>query len=396
MTEPRRPKADTVLVSGGEPPAGGWPAGMSTPVFASVNYDLGGSAYADIEATGGRDTWWYTRLRNPSVEAVAVKLALLEGADGAILFSSGLAAVATTLLALAPPGARIVASRDLYGDVFTLLNHELTRQGREVAFVAIDDHSGWARELDRGAALMYVETLSNPVLRLADLPALGELAQAYGAVAVADATFTPPTALRVLDHGFDVAVHSATKYLNGHSDLTAGVMAGRTAQLEQVRPQADVLGGCLNPFGAWLLERGLKTLAVRMERQCASALTIARALAEHDQVAAVIHPLLGDHPDHELARRLLPGGSALLSLRVKGGDERALRVLDRLSIIRQATSLGGVESLASAPFNTSHLGLTTEQRLQVGIGPGTIRLSVGLEDPTDLIEDLDRALGPTA
>ena len=395
MTEPRRPKPDTVLVSGGGPPAGGWPAGVSTPVFASVTYDLDDGAYADIEATGGRDTWWYTRLRNPSVEAVADKLALLEGADGAVLFSSGLAAVATTLLALAPPGARIVASRDLYGDVFTLLSQELTRQGREVAFVAIDDHLGWARELERGAALMYIETLSNPVLRLADLPALGELAHAHGAVAVADATFTPPTALRVLDHGFDVVVHSATKYLNGHSDLTAGVMAGRSAELAVVRPQADVLGGCLNPFGAWLLERGLKTLAVRMERQCATSLTIARALAEHDQVAAVIHPLLEDHPDHELARSLLPDGSALLSLRVKGGDDRALRVLDRLSIIRQATSLGGVESLASAPFNTSHLGLTAEQRLQIGIGPGTIRLSVGLEDPGDLIDDLDRALRAT-
>jgi cystathionine beta-lyase/cystathionine gamma-synthase len=396
MTDERRPKLDTVLVSGGVSPAEGWPAGMSTPVFASATYDLDAGAYADIEASGGRDTWWYTRLRNPTVEAVADKLALLEGADGAILFSSGLAAVATTLLALAPPGARIVASRDLYGDVFTLLSHELTRQGREVAFVAIDDHPGWARELAGGAALMYVETLSNPVLRLADLPALSELARAHGAVAVADATFTPPTELRVLDHGFDVVLHSATKYLNGHSDLVAGMMAGRAAQLEEVRAQAIVLGGCLNPFGAWLLERGLKTLAVRMERQCATAFTIARALAEHDEVAAVIHPLLSDHPDHELARRLLPSGSALLSLRVKGGDERALRVLDRLSTIRQATSLGGVESLASAPFNTSHLGLTAPQRMQIGIGPGTIRLSVGLEDPADLIDDLDRALRATA
>lgn len=395
MTEERRPKADTLLVSGGGPPPEGWPSGMSTPLFASATYDLDAAAYADIEATGGRETWWYTRLRNPSVEAVADKLASLERADGAILFSSGIAAVATTLFALVPPGARIIASRDLYGDVFTLLSRELTRQGRDVVFVAVDDHPRWVRELERGAAVMYVETLSNPMLRLADLPALGELAQAHGAIAVADATFTPPTELRVLDHGFDVVLHSATKYLNGHSDLIAGVMAGGSAELDEVRAQATVLGGCLNPFAAWLLERGLKTLAVRMERQRASALTIARALAEHDQVEAIIHPLLPDHPDHRLARRLLPAGPALFSMRVKGGDERALRLLDRLSIIRQATSLGGVESLASAPFNTSHLGLTAEQRARAGIEPGTIRLSVGLEDAADLIDDLDRALRAT-
>jgi cystathionine beta-lyase/cystathionine gamma-synthase len=389
-------KPDTLLVSGGGNPPSPWPSGLSTPLFPSATYDLDSSAYADIEATGGRDTWWYTRLRNPTVEAVADKLAQLDGADGAILFSSGMAAIASTLLALAAPGARIVAARDLYGDVFTLLGRELTRQGRDVAFVAVDDHAGWERELERGAAVVYVETLSNPMLRLADLPVLAELAHRHGAVAVADATFTPPTELRVLDHGFDVALHSATKYLNGHSDLIAGVMAGRSAQLEPVRAQATVLGGCLDPFGAWLLERGLKTLAVRMGRQRSSALTVAGALVDHEAVVAVAHPLLADHPDHGLAERLLPGGPALLSFRVRGGDERALRVLAELTIIRQATSLGGVESLASAPHNTSHLGLTAEQRRQAGIEPGTIRLSVGLEDPGDLLEDLDRALRATA
>jgi cystathionine beta-lyase/cystathionine gamma-synthase len=396
VTENPRTKAETLLVSGGGPPPAPWPSGMSTPLFPSVTYDLDASAYADIEATGGRDTWWYTRLRNPSVEAVAGKLARLESADGAILFSSGMAAIATTLLALVPAGARIVASRDLYGDVFTLLSRELTRQGREIAFVAVDDHTGWRKELGRGASMLYVETLSNPMLRLADLPALAELAHRHGAVAVADATFTPPTDLRVLDHGFDVVLHSATKYLNGHSDLIAGVMAGHAAQLEDVRKQATMLGGCLDPFGAWLLERGLKTLAIRMERQRTSAFTIAQALAEHDEVHAVAHPRLAEHPDNRLAARLLPGGSALLSFQVKGGDERALRVLAQLSIIRQATSLGGVESLASAPYNTSHLGLTSEQLMHAGIESGTIRLSVGLEDPTDLIDDLDRALRATA
>jgi cystathionine beta-lyase/cystathionine gamma-synthase len=319
MNDHRPLKPDTLLVSGGGGPPSPWPSGMSTPLFPSATYDLDPTAYGDITATGGRDTWWYTRLRNPTVEAVADKLARLEGADGAILFSSGIAAIATTLIALLPPGASMVAARDLYGDVFTLLSQELTGQGRQVAFVAVDDHAGWREALERGASLLYVETLSNPMLRLPDLPALAELAHRYGAVAVADATFTPPTDLRVLDHGFDVVLHSATKYLNGHSDLIAGVMAGRAAQLEKVRAQATMLGGCLDPFGAWLLERGLKTLAIRMERQRASAFLIAQALAEHDEVHAVAHPRLAEHPDHRLAARLLPGGAALLSFRVKGG-----------------------------------------------------------------------------
>jgi cystathionine beta-lyase/cystathionine gamma-synthase len=395
MTEKRPGKPDTFLVSGGGPPPGPWPSGMSAPLFPSVTYDLDASAYADIAATGGRNTWWYTRLRNPSIEAVADKLARLEGADGAILFSSGMAAIATTLLALLSPGAKMVAARDLYGDVFTLLGRELTRQGRHVAFVAVDDHAGFRRELERGATLLYVETLSNPMLRVADLPVLADLAHRHGAVAVADATFTPPTDLRVLDRGFDVVLHSATKFLNGHSDLVAGVMAGRSVHLEAVGAQASILGGCLDPFGAWLLERGLKTLALRMERQRASALTIAQALGKHDEVLAVAHPALPGHPDHALATRLLAGGCALLSFRVKGGDQRGLRMLDRLLIIRQATSLGGVESLASAPHNTSHLGLSPEERRRAGIEPGTIRLSVGLEDPDDLIEDLDQALRST-
>jgi cystathionine beta-lyase/cystathionine gamma-synthase len=396
MTDDRPLNPETLLVSGGGEPPSPWPSGMSTPLFPSATYDLHPAAYGDIAATGGQDTWWYTRLRNPTVEAVAEKLARLEGADGAILFSSGMAAIATTLIALLPPGATVVAARDLYGDVFTLLSQELTRQGREVVFVAVDDHAGWEEALARGASMLYVETLSNPMMRLADLPVLAELAHRHGAVAVADATFTPPTDLRALDHGFDVVLHSATKYLNGHSDLIAGVMAGRATQLEPVRTQATMLGGCLDPFGAWLLERGLKTLAVRMDRQRATARTIAQELTRHDEVDAVAHPQLPDHPDHRLAARLLPGGAALLSFRVKGGDERALRVLAAMEVIRQATSLGGVESLASAPHNTSHLGLTPAQLTQAGIEPGTIRLSVGLENPADLIDDLRRALRVTA
>lgn len=368
---------------------------MSTPIFQSVTYDLDERAYADIERTGGERSWWYTRLRNPTIEATAAKLAALERADGAVVFSSGMAAIATTLLALVPAGGRVVAARDLYGDVFTLLANELPRHGRSTSFVAIDDIDGWERELAAGADLVYVETLSNPMLRVADLPRLAALAHRAGALAVADATFTPPTELRVLDHGFDAVVHSATKYLNGHSDLIAGAMGGRADVVANVRAQASILGGCIDPHGAWLLDRGLKTLALRVARQRETALVIARALAAQPEVEAVAHPSLPGHPDHELAQTLLPGGCPLLSFRVSGGDARAVALLARLRIVRQATSLGGVETLASAPHNTSHLGLSADERRAAGILPGTIRLSVGIAHAPDLVADLTAALEAT-
>lgn len=387
-----RPHPATVALRGGEPPEGGWPIGVTPPVFQSVIYELSAAQYADITSTGGAHTWWYNRLGNPTVAAVASKVAALEGAEAAVLFSSGMAAIATTLLALLPLGGRVVAARELYGDVHLLLERELPRHGRSAAFVAVDDHAGWRAALAAGADLVLVETLSNPMLRIADLPEIASMAHAAGAVAAVDATFTPPSLLRPLEHGFDLVIHSATKFLNGHSDLTAGVVAGAAGVLEPVRAEAQILGGCLDPRLAELLDRGLRTLAIRTQRQCASALELARWLAEQPEVEYVAHPLLPHHPDHALARWLVPDGAALVTFRVRGGDGGAQTVLDRLRVIRQATSLGGVETLASAPHNTSHLGLSPDERAQVGILPGTIRLSVGLEDPQDLRDDLHQAL----
>jgi cystathionine beta-lyase/cystathionine gamma-synthase len=388
----RRLRPATIAVQTAQAPPGGWPTGMTTPVFQSVTYELGADEYADIEATGGANTWWYTRLGNPTIAAVAAKIAALEVAETALLFSSGMAAIATTLLALVPAGGRVIAARDLYGDVYTLLARELPRHGRSAAFVPIDDLDGWRSELARGADVLYVETMSNPMLRVADLRALASLAHDAGALAVADATFTPPSLLRTLEQGFDVVAHSATKFLNGHSDLVAGTVAGSAAVLDPVRRQAEILGGCLDPAAAAMLDRGLRTLVVRTERQCRSALALARWLRERPEVEHVAHPHLDDHPDSSLARTLLPGGAAIVSFRVRGGNGRALALLDALRVIRQATSLGGVETLASAPHNTSHLRLTDAERAAAGILPGTIRMSVGLEDLDDLRADLEAAL----
>jgi cystathionine beta-lyase/cystathionine gamma-synthase len=290
----------------------------------------------------------------------------------------------------------VVAARDLYGDVYTLLANELPRHGRTAEFVAIEDHDGWRRALERGADLLYVETLSNPMLRVADLPVLAAMAHERGALALADATFTPPSLLRPLELGFDLVAHSATKFLNGHSDVVAGTVAGSSALLDSVAVEASILGGCLDPFAAAMLDRGLKTLVIRTERQTASALSLARWLSGQHEIEHVAHPLLPTHPDHALAQTLLPGGSAVVSFRVSGGDARALAVLDALRVIHQATSLGGVETLASAPHNTSHLGLSAGERAAAGILPGTIRLSVGLEDVDDLIADIRSALSKTS
>jgi cystathionine beta-lyase/cystathionine gamma-synthase len=389
------PGSSTAAVHGGSVPERPWPRGPITPVFQASTYELDDDAYADIARTGGTDTWWYTRLGNPTVDAVAAKLAALEGAEAGLAFASGMAAITATVMSVLEPGQRIVAARELYGETFTLFEGVLPATGRSVSFVAIDDLAGWRRELP-GADVAYVETLSNPMLRVANLPAIAALARAAGATAIVDSTFTSPVNVRPLEHGFDLVVHSATKYLNGHSDLVAGVVAGSRPRIAAVRALAKTFGGCLDPAAAAKLDRSLKTLVLRMERHNDNAIAIARWLQSHDEIEAVAYPLLDSHPDVELATQLLGGGSGIVTFRARGGDERAGAIMDSLQLISQATSLGGVESLISAPHNTSHRQLNAEQLAAIGILPGTLRLSVGIEDVGDLIGDLDRALALTA
>jgi cystathionine beta-lyase/cystathionine gamma-synthase len=371
-----------------------WPRGISTPIFQSSTFELDGAAYADIEQTGGKRTWWYTRLANPTVDGVARTLAALEGAEEALLFSSGMSAISTTLLALVPPGGRVVAGRGVYGGTHVLLER-FADFGREAALVDVDDHAAWHRESASGADVLYVETLSNPLLRVADLPALARLARSNGALLVVDSTFTTPVNVRPVEHGADIVLHSATKYLNGHCDLVAGAVAGRSDLVDRVHERAITLGGCLDPHAAFLLGRGLRTLVLRMERHNANAAIVAAWLERHPDVEAVSYPFLDSHPDYALAHRLLAGASGVVTFRVRGGDERAGRLLDRLHLFRQAISLGGVESLASAPYNTSHAVLSSQERGRAGILPGTVRLSVGIEDVDDLLADLDEALART-
>jgi cystathionine beta-lyase/cystathionine gamma-synthase len=290
----------------------------------------------------------------------------------------------------------VVAARAVYGDTRDLLTRDLPAFGITVDLVDGHDLDAWRTALAAGpVALAYGETLANPTLRLLDIAAVAELAHGAGARLVVDNTFATPFAVRPAELGADVVVESATKFLSGHSDLIAGAVLSDVDTIREVQRRLVTFGGCLDPAAAYLLWRGLQTFEVRLARQTSSAALLAAELAERDDVVRVVHPGRPDHPQHALARTMMPRGTAMLTIEVAGGDERALAVLRELRLFTQATSLGGVESLASTPFNSSHFSLSAADRAAAGIGPGTVRLSVGLEDPAALMDDLAGALDVT-
>ncbi len=333
----------------------------------------------------------YGRIANPTVDAVARRLAALEGADDALLLASGTAALLAALLATVPPDGRLVAARQVSGDAHRLLVRDLRSMGRRVTLVDLSDHAAWRREAT-GADAIFVEALTNPLLAVADLPWLGELAARRGAALVVDATLATPANVRPLEHGATLVVHSATKALNGHADVTAGVLAGSRAAIEPARDVALGLGACLDPGAAALLDRGLKTLVLRVDRQNETARLVARFLEGRPGVVAVLHPDLATHPDHALAGRILGGTAGLVSLTLAGGEPAAGRFLAGLRLIRSLPTLGGVESLASAVAAGTHRELSDRERAAAGIPPGTVRLSLGIEDLVDLLADLEGAL----
>ncbi len=365
------------------------------PVYHAVTYGLDDKSYEDI-VNGGLNETWYGRFSNPTVTAAAEPIRRLEGTPAALLTASGMAAIATTLVTLLRAGDRVVAARAVYGDTRDLLTRDLPAFGITVDLVDGHDVDAWRTALAAGpVALAYGETLANPTLRLLDIAAVAELAHAAGARLVVDNTFATPFAVRPAELGADVVVESATKFLSGHSDLIAGAVLSDVDTIREVQRRLVTFGGCLDPAAAYLLWRGLQTFEVRLARQTSSAALLAAELAERDDVVRVVHPGRPDHPQHALARAMMPRGTAMLAIEVAGGDERALAVLRELRLFTQATSLGGVESLASSPFNSSHFSLSAADRAAAGIGPGTVRLSVGLEDPAALMDDLAGALDAT-
>jgi len=369
---------------------------VGTPIYQTTTFLLEDGQYRSIEEGYPRDRFIYTRYGNPTQWAVQEKLAALEGAESALVFSSGMAAISTTVRALMDRGAHAVVSEELYGGTYTMFDRDLADAGMSVSFVDPRDPAAIEAVIRPETQLLYFEAMTNPLLKVVDVPSIAAIARRHGLWFVLDATFATPIAIRPLAHGVDVVVHSATKYLNGHSDLTAGVAAGSRKLVDCIWGRMITSGGCLDPHGCFLLERGLKTLPLRMRAHAEGAMALARYLEAHPLVVRVFYPGLESHPDHEVATRLMATGTGMVTFEVAGGDAAALRLLDLLRLPRQATSLGGVESLISLPFNSSHAPYTSGQRAAMGIRPGCVRLSVGIEDAADLIADFEQALARLA
>jgi cystathionine gamma-lyase len=338
----------------------------------------------------------YTRTRNPTRDALQAALCNLEGGGAALAFASGMAASAT-VLELLDAGAHIVAMHDLYGGTYRLLENVRKRSaGHQVSFADLTRPEALEATIRPNTRLVWVETPSNPLLQLVDLTAVAAVARAKGLISVCDNTFATPFVQRPLEHGFDIVVHSTTKYLNGHSDSLGGaaIVRADSPLTERLAYLQNALGSVPGPFDSFLTLRGIKTLALRMERHCANALAVAQFLAGHPKVARVHYPGLPSHPQHELARRQMTGGyGGIVTAVLKGSLDDTRRMLERCHLFSLAESLGGVESLIEHPALMTHASLPAALRASLGIGDGLIRLSVGVEDAQDLIGELREALG---
>ncbi|HTT42387.1 MAG TPA: aminotransferase class I/II-fold pyridoxal phosphate-dependent enzyme [Steroidobacteraceae bacterium] len=380
----RTPRLETQLVHAGEPLpriAGA----VEMPIFQSATYTYAGEKrYDDVR---------YLRSNNtPSQLALHAKLAALEGAEAALVSASGMASISATLLGLLSAGDHVLAQRCLYGGTYELLTEEFPKAGLAASFIDATDPRGWAAQLRPTTRAVYVEAMTNPLLEVADLRAVVAFAREHRLLSIIDNTFATPVNFRPIAAGFDLCLHSATKYLNGHSDIVAGAVAGGGELIERIRHKANILGGALDAHAAFLFKRGLKTLALRVRFQNESTLKLARFLAAEPRVRQVHYPGLESHPQHARARELFAGCGGVLSFELHGGVAAAEDFAARVRIPAVAPSLGGVHTLLTRPATTSHAGLSAEQRRALGISDGLLRLSVGIEATEDLAEDFAQAL----
>ncbi len=365
---------------------------VSTPIYQTANFAFATSDdYADViqERAEG---FVYTRLGNPTIVKFEEVLADLENAEAAVCVASGMAAVQIPLMSVCGMGDHIVSTQSVYGGTHSLFTKYLPRFGIETTFADATDAAAVGAAIRPNTKVLYLETICNPTLDVCDLEGLAALGHERGLVVMTDNTFATPYACNPTDLGVDVVIHSATKYLNGHADVIAGVMAGREAVIEPMRRDVQQAGAIAAPLTAWLLLRGLKTLAVRMERQAASALRVAQFLEGHPGVERVLYPGLPSHPQHELARRMLRSFSGMVACELKGGYEAGRRFMDALQLCVRAASLGECHTLATHPASTTHRQYTREEREAAGITDGFLRLSIGLEDVEDILADLEHAL----
>jgi cystathionine beta-lyase/cystathionine gamma-synthase len=374
---------ETNLIHAGEPhPRIG--GAVELPIFQSAMFEYAGEAsYHDLG---------YIRLNNtPNHTALHGKLAALEGAESALVTASGMAAISTTLLTLLSAGDHLIAQNTLYGGTYDLITRDFPKLGIEFDLVDADDASSWEAKLRPNTKAIYVEAMTNPVLQVADLKSVVSFARRHELVSLIDNTFATPVNFRPIDAGFDLSLHSATKYLNGHADIVGGAVAGRKETIERIRHKLNHFGGCMDPHAAFLLNRGLKTLALRVRYQNESTLRIARFLESRPEVARVNYAGLETHPRHQRARELFAGFGGVLSFELRTSAEGADRFMRSTTIPIVAPSLGGVQTLLTRPATTSHAGLTREERLKAGISDGLIRMSVGIEETGEIIDDLAAA-----
>jgi cystathionine beta-lyase/cystathionine gamma-synthase len=369
------------------------PAALTTPIYETSTFVFDSAKELLAYNEGRSDKYLYSRYANPTVVSVEQKLAALDRAEQALLFSSGMGATTTILMTHTQAGDEVVCASAIYGGTLHLLTDVLARYGLTARFVSLEALAEPARVIGDRTRLLWFESPTNPTLRCLDIRRIADASRARGVLSVVDNTFATPINQQPLAFGIDLAMQSATKYLNGHSDVTGGVVAGAKALVAPIERTRRLLGTVLDPYPAYALGRGLKTLPLRIARQNASALRVAEFLAQHPRVAGVFHPGLRHHPDHAIASRQMTGFGGMVCFDLGAEFAPAERVYDNLRVIRRAASLGGVESIVSPPVLTSQWGCTDQQLRDAGITKGMLRLSVGLEDVDDLIADLDQALG---
>ncbi len=368
-------------------------APLTVPIYETTTFVFESAEQVRQYNEGKLEKFLYSRYENPTVVAVEQRLAAIEGAESAAVFSSGMAATATALMALVKAGDEVVCSAAIYGGTLHLLHDLLSSFGVRTRFAMLEDlQRDPAALLAPSTRLVWFESPINPTLRCIDIAAVADACRSRGVLSVVDNTFASPINQRPLALGIDLVMHSATKYLNGHSDVTAGLIAGRSELVGRASRARRLLGTVLDPHPAYALGRGLKTLQVRIERHNTNAMAVAWWLEKDARVTRVYYPGLESHPDHAIAARQMSGFGGMVTIDLGGSYERAAHFYDRLTIIQRAASLGGVESLCSLPVLTSQWGHTDEQLARAGVTRGMARLSIGLEDPGDLIEDLDQAL----
>lgn len=377
-------RLETMLIHAGEP-SPRIEGAVTVPIFQSAMFEYAGSSrYQDLK---------YIRLNNtPNHLALHRTLAAIENGEAALVSASGMATISSTLFAVLSAGDHLLVQDNLYGGTHDLLTRDFAAFGLSYDFIDADDPCSWEGLLRPNTKAIYVESMTNPLLQVGDLKAVPQFAKRHGLISIIDNTFATPVNCRPLDWGYDLSLHSATKYLNGHSDIVGGAAIGSACLIEQINLKLIHLGGSLDPHACFLLDRGMKTLALRMKYHNESALRIARFLEAHAKLARVNYPGLESHPRHQRARELFDGFGGMLSFELKGGLEAAESFMSRVTLPIVAPSLGGVETLLTRPATTSHSGMPPDERRKLGISDSLIRLSVGIEATDDLIEDFEQAL----